>query len=298
MKTKAIYIALIFVLAISTVAMAASVEPQPWPKDEKWFPGGGAGIECDQIGDYMYGYKIDEWNEYSGADGDYLATFDDGHQNMITILNSTGYKFDWSADPNPIGAVIVKASTTAQFYEYSPQVFSDTELMSPVNYKNGKQYAISHVTFCWNPEEDMCYQKETAWADGTRYVDPGNWATYTPYPTDPVTFFAGQTIEAGIVSFSEVVDGKITITVDLNEGWSFAYIDEEGTKFTESLHIEGYTSVPGAKNPAPGKFVYKFKEMGNLAVVEVPAGVYVGDTFVDYMYFGVHAAVQKVVPCQ
>ena len=282
---QAFVIALALMLIVVLPAMAASVTPTIG--GVRWFPGGGAGAECAQVGQYMYSYKIDNWLDQ--MDGEYIASFMDSHTNAITIANSNAYNFDWSATSS-IGAVIVKASTTALVYNYSPQVLGDTNLYSPVNLKNKKPYAISHVTFCWNPDENMCYQKETAWADGTRYVDKGSWATYTPFEGMPktVTLYAGQTMEAGTVTFSEPIDGYVTISIQLAEGWSFAYMDETGTVWNQSLHIEGYNTEPTAKNPAPGQFTYKYFATGTYYSTTVPAFTYA---------YGVHAVVEKQVAC-
>ena len=148
MKTKAIYIALIFVLAISTVAMAASVTPElidPWKS-------GDAAFECGQLpGKYDFSYKVDaaapngSW-EHAGQ--------------TITISNSNGSTFDWEVTPYPLGAVIVKAGTGALVYYYNG-VSSDTELVAPYRKE------ISHATFCWNGA--TCYEEETAWAEGVNF---------------------------------------------------------------------------------------------------------------------------------
>lgn len=90
--------------------------------------------------------------------GSETATFADGHSNTLTILNSDGKVFDWSSSPNSIGAVIVKAGQGANVWFYDPQVWSDTGLYG---YDNK---AISHVTFCWNPDPEM-----------GQWCSPGYW---------------------------------------------------------------------------------------------------------------------------
>jgi len=174
MKTKALYITLILVLAISTVAMAASVEPVTI---DQW-QSGDAASECGQLGDFDYAYKVDNWcleeegctnekDEYFSffdGNGTFLAKFFDGHENLITILNSDGTYFDWSAT-NSIGAVIVKGGNAANVFYYDPQAFSDSGLYSPLN-ASGKPAEISHVTFCWNPDP-VVYDGE--------WCSPGYW---------------------------------------------------------------------------------------------------------------------------
>lgn len=122
---------------------------------------------------------------------------------------------------------------------------------------------------------------ETAWADGDRYVEPGNWATYTEYvPNTTVTLFAGQTHEAGEVHMSEAdQDGNVTITITLNDGWELDPYDEDGDgnpiPNEEGVKIQGYDIEPPASNPAPGLFTtYK----GNDLTIVVP----------EFKYYGIH----------
>ncbi|MDL2208108.1 hypothetical protein LJB97_00630 [Parabacteroides sp. OttesenSCG-928-O15] len=118
------------------------------------------------------------------------------------------------------------------------------------------------------PAEPIDYQKESAWSAGDRYTEKGNWATYTAYAGEELTVpvFAGQTIEAGSVTFSEVVNGNITITITLTGGWELN-VDKK-----ETVKIQGYDVAPSG-NPAPGQFAtYK----GESLVVEVPASAFYG----------------------
>lgn len=127
------------------------------------------------------------------------------------------------------------------------------------------------------PPVEVCYQDETAWAAGSRYVAQGNWATYTPYVANtPVNVFAGQNYLVGTVTFSEVVDGKVTITLAALNGARLQGV-------AESVKIQGYETAPSG-NPAPGLFTtYK----GNETTVIVDA----------YAYYGIHLDVQRVVDC-
>lgn len=127
------------------------------------------------------------------------------------------------------------------------------------------------------PPVEMCYQDETAWAAGSRYVTQGNWATYTPYVANtPVNVFAGQNYLVGTVTFSEVVDGKVTITLAALNGARLQSV-------AESVKIQGYETAPSG-NPAPGLFTtYK----GDETTVTVDA----------YAYYGIHLDVQRVVDC-
>lgn len=129
-----------------------------------------------------------------------------------------------------------------------------------------------------NQRNEVCYKGETAWADGTRYVTKGNWATYTPYQTSPVTIYAGQTIPVGTATFSAPADGKVTITINLNNGALFADVKE-------NLKVQDYATAPPAKNPAPGKFMWKKTCTGTECSITVPAN----------NFYGIHLDVK--VPC-
>ncbi|MBW6480224.1 MAG: hypothetical protein K0B37_12425, partial [Bacteroidales bacterium] len=112
------------------------------------------------------------------------------------------------------------------------------------------------TNICDFTEECFEWVGETAWSDGERYVEQGNWATYTEYEADlTVTLFAGQTFEAGTVHFSAVVDDEVTITITLEGDWIFAEY-EMGEAVEENVKIQDYEFSPSG-NPAPGQFAHK-----------------------------------------
>ncbi|MEM2097952.1 MAG: hypothetical protein QXI70_07335 [Methanothrix sp.] len=152
----------------------------------------------------------------------------------------------------------------------------------------------SDVTFgceqtCYCNCIEQCWTGETAWAAGTRYVEKGNWATYTPYTpgsTKTVTLYAGKTMNAGTVTIEPIDECTVTITITLNEGWRFDP-DED-----ENVHIQGYVSMPPAENPAPGQFaVKKFADESPFSI-EVDATADEGCT-TPYNYYGIHVAVER-----
>lgn len=113
---------------------------------------------------------------------------------------------------------------------------------------------------------------ETAWADGERYIEQGNWATYTPYvPDSDVPLYAGQTLPAGNVHFSAVSNNEITIDITLYSNWSLQDVDEP-------VKIQDYETAPSG-NPSPGLFDYKFDYLTGIVV---PAN----------NFYGVHLDVQ------
>jgi hypothetical protein len=152
-------------LAISSGAMAAGTMT-PYTD----IAVGNAGSECLQLGaklgvEFPYSYK---WNEGSGEGApnkSEIANFDDAegnldHSNTITIENSTGSVFDWSAT-NTIGAVMVKSAQGYNVYTYDPQAPSDVGL---VGYQDKE---VSHVTFCWIKDEVQALANE--------WCSPGYW---------------------------------------------------------------------------------------------------------------------------
>jgi len=92
---------------------------------------------------------------------------------------------------------------------------------------------------------------ETAWSDGGRYIDQGNWATYTPYGgvEKTVTLFAGQDQDIGTVTFSAPVGGIVTITIEMNSNGGFQNV-------SENVKIQDYATMPSG-NPSPGGFDHK-----------------------------------------
>ena len=132
----------------------------------------------------------------------------------------------------------------------------------------------------------LFFKGETAWAANgdepgeLRYTRRGNWATYVEYSEKTTILFAGQTKQVGTVSFSAVDDGKITITVKLDAGWSFRDVKE-------NLKVQDYTRAPSG-NPAPGRFKWKenVDKDARSGTIVVPAN----------KFYGVHVEVGRWVP--
>lgn len=145
-------------------------------------------------------------------------------------------------------------------------------------------YACILGPVCVPVDEDECvWMGETAWADGARYVNRGNWATYTEYEDGgTVTLFAGQFLDAGTVSFGPIdANEQITITIQLNTDWRFAE-DDDGNSINENLKIQGYDAAPSG-NPRPGQFTTsKTTESGQITTVTVDA----------FNVYGIHVDVE------
>ncbi len=113
------------------------------------------------------------------------------------------------------------------------------------------------------------FKSESGWAAGNRYTLKGNWATYTPYKAgDTVKLYAGKTMEAGEVTFSAPVQGKVTITIALNPGWHF-------DKVINNVKIQGYPSAPSG-NPSPGRFAWKGYATKSSFSMKVPLNEFYG----------------------
>jgi len=127
------------------------------------------------------------------------------------------------------------------------------------------------------------WSDETAWAangdtPGQRpYIGADNWATYVAYggTEKTTTLFAGQTMDAGTVKFSAAtLNGEVTITIELNDGWAFFGDDED-------IKVQDYVTEPSG-NPAPGLFDWK-SEADKITVPQAD-------------YYGVHVDLLTDVP--
>ncbi|OJV36317.1 MAG: hypothetical protein BGO33_04810 [Bacteroidia bacterium 43-41] len=191
------------------------------------------------------------------------------------------YYFEIPLSSLPEGCVCVAAHAEVVKVVNGKIVQSETAFGEGV--KTGKNWFMK-FEYCIQecpPEEppvDVCYKDETAWAAGSRYVAQGNWATYTPYVANtPINIYAGQSYLVGTVTFSPVVDGKVTITLAALNG---AILQD----VAESVKIQGYNTAPSG-NPAPGLFTtYKGKE--TTIIVEA------------FAYYGIHLDVRRVVDCE
>jgi hypothetical protein len=276
------------VIAISLLFMGTSLV-LAWDSMETICPweSGDAYAEVGQIGDYDYAYK---WNEYGEVDpdvdegapeGTYTVEFydDDGnltHSNTITIENVTldeddeALYFDWNAT-SPIDIVIVYGATCANIFYYDEPAYSDSGLYAPLK-DNGEPYAVSHISFGWNPDDQEEWCEETAWAGDSVGGGSAWWFYYNASVGGVQTIWAGQTMEAGTV---EVVNGTVYLLLNATEPWILQDVEEP-------VKIQGYEEdeLPDAR-PDAGGFDYKGDQLT----------VYIG----DYDYYAIHLDAQH--PC-
>jgi hypothetical protein len=238
----------------------------------------GGNVDCDDVleGEYLTTERINV--SAFGTIEEFQAKFAE-FGIYVTVTDETFVSFT-TAPGVTVYAAIVKGGPDANVYLYEDGTTGDSGLASPVNASGGPA-GLSNLTFCYLVEETCEWEGETAWGNGTRYVPRGNWAMYTPYQSDePVDLIAGQHHVAGTIEFSEEVDGEVTITITLNEG--FRLKEVEGEVVAEAVKVQGYAGTPAARNPAPGQFkTYKGIELE----FTVPA----------FNFYGIHLDVEREV---
>lgn len=269
---------------------------------------GDAYYECNQIGEYDFAKRIGAVEV--GSEGQVFPLMDKGlWLQDVTLLNCDGHIFDWAADPNAVGSVIVKSvgkgmlSGGYNVYNYDPAALWDAGLtgveMAKVKGKEGSAdlylFDINHITFCWNLA-GVCVEDETAWAAGDPYVEQGSWAMYVDYYAQEAPFtvdlLAGQNLDAGEVTFSAPYDiaGEewIDITIELADEWVF-YYDVDDIETDDNIKVQDYNAPPPAKNPAIGLFDWKASiDPGETeATITVPLN----------NYYGVHVDLGHAVEC-
>lgn len=122
-------------------ALASYVDPQtvsgnPTCRD---FTGGGTQ------------FKIEDPSDLTGKDS---GTYTDGVLVVDLDIYTTGMglEFDWSSNLG-VDVVVVKGGPKANVYRYDPAATADTGLHSPFNPNSGKWYGLSHISFCYFPNE-------------------------------------------------------------------------------------------------------------------------------------------------
>jgi hypothetical protein len=284
-----------FSFPLTTTVGVAPVEIDPWTT-------GDAGQECVLHLGYDFGLKIDNWSSgnksASGAcDGQGSCTLAPEFDNTINVTNNDGVFFDWVASSFPLGAVVVKGGPNANVFAYDSPASADSDLYAPLNPNTvapSDTFDISHASFCWNKDEaGLCYQEETAWGVGRRYVKKGNWAMYVPYESgETVQIRAaggnGVGMDAGTMTFSAPAGGYVQITIKLTTNFIFYYDLNNGLE-DDNLKVQDYKKAP-TTNPAPGRFAWKSM---------VPVGATEASISVPKnKFYGVHLDLAYQVPCK
>jgi LPXTG-motif cell wall-anchored protein len=94
------------------------------------------------------------WTEFKVepvADG----TFTDGTLSVTIVVTDTddGPVFDWTSNIG-VDAVFVKGGPGGLLYVYDPESTGDTGLHAPVNPQNDKFFGLSHVSFCYDKDQE------------------------------------------------------------------------------------------------------------------------------------------------
>lgn len=136
--------------------------------------------DCGDVG-YNFGFKLD--NPQNGTftltnpPGELTGGAPSDPSNSVTLTNLSGNRFDWSATLG-IDAVIVKAGPNAYVYDYSPEAFSDTNLVSP------QPDSISHIEFCYDYNVTVTKTATTSYTRTCEWtidksVTPATWDLFT-----------------------------------------------------------------------------------------------------------------------
>lgn len=107
-------------------------------------PGGNYACPANTIP----GPRIDPGANYS--DADVVVTGYDGNTFDWAFTDSGKFKYD-------MALVIVKGGPVSAVYTYDYTAYpafddADQDLSAPKNPRNGKDYGISHITFCYDPK--------------------------------------------------------------------------------------------------------------------------------------------------
>src|SRR5829696_2564157 len=166
-----------------------------------------------------FGFKIDS----AAPNGTFTLTNAAGRQltggapsdpgNSVTILNSNGTTFDWTATLG-IDAVIVKGGQDSNAYVYTPEAFADSALTSPPN-GGGGTADVSHVEFCFDYNLDVEKTAQTklkrTWTwDIEKTGDQTSGGPFNPGDVFDVNY--DVTVSATSADSDRAVEGTITAT--------------------------------------------------------------------------------------
>lgn len=189
-------VAALLVLALSSTARAASVEPVLVSGNPT----------CADLG-YDAGFKP------PGEKVPGTYTFP-GTTKTVTFTTPTGSSINWSSQL-PLDAVIVKGGPNANVYVYDPpaEATSDTGLTTPTNPENNQPFGLSHVEFCYD------FELEVTKTASTSYTTTYDWTIDKTGKDTLLELSPGQTyVEQYTVKVSKTaldsdfaVDGTISV---------------------------------------------------------------------------------------
>jgi len=199
---------------------------------------------------FPLGYPLEQAKVYVSTESDNPTdwTYLGMANNQIAIADATGQSHENVFD----------LEECIKFVKIVDQ--TDPELHS------GSADAFDLDAVCGGP----CYQYETAWGDGERFVEKGNWATYFTYKTNTL-------ICPGITNYSTdniQVLNETEIPGDVRVG-----------QFESNVYVRVWKEFEG---PLPANLQYDLAD-GDIAINGVPSGhPYSIDTGTDVCIFYVH----------
>jgi LPXTG-motif cell wall-anchored protein len=118
------------------------------------------------------------------------GTFTD--DTLTVTLVVTGDTFNWTSNIG-VDVVIVKGGPNSNVYTYDPESTGDTGLHAPINPNTDKPFGLSHVSFCYDVEEETTTTTSTTSTTSTS-------TTSSTVPEETTTTLGGSTTSAGGVS--------------------------------------------------------------------------------------------------
>ncbi|MCP1385314.1 hypothetical protein [Runella salmonicolor] len=203
-------------------------------------------VDCDCVEDYA-----DSKVTYNYASGVIVEVWNDA----TTVYYKVYRNEEGAPNPDQIGNLfvddVVQGGGEDNVYEFTKPVGTleacdEVTTALRVVGTGGEPVVASNVykivTLCPPPPPVCIYTYDTGFGGEIRGLGKA-WWYYYPAGSGEKIIYAGQTKVAGTV----VIDGAGNYTITLAPGWSLK------TGETESVKIQGYTTVP-ASRPAAGLF--------------------------------------------
>jgi hypothetical protein len=145
-------------------------------------------------------FKIDGADFGNGTKSDGTLTV------TISSFNSDQASFNWSSNIG-VDQVIVKGGDNANVYTYNPESTGDTGLHTPFNSNSGKNYGLSHVSFCYDVEQTSSPSPSPSQTVSTSPT-PTPTESETPSPTPSTSVLPTETVRPSSPSASTSVLGE------------------------------------------------------------------------------------------
>ena len=161
-----------------------------------------------------------------------------------------GVSFDWTSTLG-IDLVLAKGGRDANAYIYDPpnESFGDTDLMAPANCGGGdRQCGLSHISFCYDEDEDTPTPTETNTPTPTETNTPTPTETNTPTPTETSTPTATPTGTLTPTATPTVTDTPTATPTNTSTPTKTATPFERDTRTPTPTRTStpGFTATPAA----------------------------------------------------